>query len=204
MASTINATPTSNGLISTADNSGVLELQSGGTSKFTVASTGAYGQLVRGTAQASTSGTSIPFTSIPSWVKRITVMFNGVSTSGTSIPLIQLGTGATPTYTTSGYLGTCSRTQSSTAASTSMSAGFTIKDTNANASVFNGNIYLCLLDSTTNTWCENGTVGHSNDNTSYTSGGSIALSGALTAIRITATNGTDTFDAGSINIMYEG
>jgi hypothetical protein len=165
--------------------------------------TGTLAPIVSGTAQASTSGTSIPFTSIPSWVKRITVMFNGVSTSGTSIPLIQLGTGATPTYTTSGYLGTCSRTQSSTAASTSMSAGFTIKDTNANASVFNGNIYLCLLDSTTNTWCENGTVGHSNDNTSYTSGGSIALSGALTAIRITATNGTDTFDAGSINILYE-
>ena len=61
--------------------------------------------LVSGTSQASTSGTSIDFTSIPSWVKRITVMFNGVSTNGTSNLQIQLGTGATPTYTVTGYLG---------------------------------------------------------------------------------------------------
>jgi hypothetical protein len=36
MASTINATPTSSGLISTADNSGVLALQTGGTTAVTV------------------------------------------------------------------------------------------------------------------------------------------------------------------------
>ena len=45
------------------------------------------------TAQASTSGTSIDFTSIPSWVKRITVMFNGVSTNGSNNLLIQIGLG---------------------------------------------------------------------------------------------------------------
>jgi len=61
-------------------------------------------RIVRGTAVASTSGTSIDFTAIPAWVERITVMFQGVSTSGTSFVLVQLGTGST-TYTTSGYLG---------------------------------------------------------------------------------------------------
>jgi len=46
------------------------------------------------TAQASTSGTSIDFTSIPSWVKRVTVMYSGVSTNGTSNFLIQIGAGS--------------------------------------------------------------------------------------------------------------
>lgn len=38
--------------------------------------------LVAATAVASTSGTSIDFTGIPAWVRRVTVMFNGVSTNG--------------------------------------------------------------------------------------------------------------------------
>jgi hypothetical protein len=36
----------------------------------------------------------------------------------------------------------------------------------------------------------------------YASGG-VALGGALDRVRITTVNGTDTFDAGSINILYE-
>ena len=50
--------------------------------------------ITSGTAVASTSGTSIDFTGIPSWAKRITVMFNGVSTNGTSQQLIQIGSGS--------------------------------------------------------------------------------------------------------------
>ena len=48
-------------------------------------------KIVSGTSVASTSGTSIDFTSIPSWVKRITVMFDGVSTNGTSNLQVQIG-----------------------------------------------------------------------------------------------------------------
>jgi len=164
---------------------------------------GNSGALVAGTAVASTSGTSIDFTSIPSWVKRITVMFKGASTSGTSNIIVQLGTGVSPTYTTSGYLGTCSNIASASAGSTQMSTGFMIKNTHAAASVFHGNTYICLQDSSTNTWSVTGAIGHSNDTTSYSCGGSIAVAAALTAIRITTVNGTDTFDAGSINILYE-
>ena len=57
--------------------------------------------IVSGTSQASTSGTSIDFTSIPSWVKRVTVMFNGVSSNGASQKLIQIGSGS---VTTTGYV----------------------------------------------------------------------------------------------------
>jgi hypothetical protein len=57
--------------------------------------------ITSGTAVATTSGTSIDFMALPSWVKQITVMFSGVSVSASSIIQVQLGTGST-TYTTSG------------------------------------------------------------------------------------------------------
>jgi hypothetical protein len=69
------------------------------------------GRMVLETAKASTSGTSVDFTGIPSWVKRVTVMFSGVSTNGTSVVLVQLGAGS---VTTSGYLGAASINTSAT------------------------------------------------------------------------------------------
>ena len=153
------------------------------------------GAITSGTAVASTSGTSIDFTSIPSWVKRITVMFNGVSTSSTADLLVQLGTGATPTYTTSGYLGSVT---SGTAEN--FSSGFKIINSNAAAAIWHGNIVINNV--TSNTWSELGILGNSNTQGVRSSGGSIPLAAALTAVRIT-TSSTDTFDAGTINILYE-
>ena len=200
MASTINATPTSSGLISSADNSGILELQTGGTTKFTVASTGAYGQLVSGTAVASTSGTSIDFTSIPSWVKRITVMFNGVSTNGSSIIQVQLGTSGG--ITTSGYLGNGFISASGFAgAGTVNSAGFITGGNGGAGYVRSGIMNIAIL--TGNTWASSLTFGDQVNNYVYWGGGCVPLSGTLDRVCITTVNGTDTFDAGSVNILYE-
>jgi hypothetical protein len=154
-------------------------------------------KIVQGTAVASTSGTSVDFTSIPSWVKRITVMFVGVSTSGTSPIQIQLGTGATPTYTTSGYLGAAYQSSSATF----MSAGLLVNTNVAAALACNGNSMIC--SQTGNTWVMSSFSAYSATNNPTSSAGSIALAAALTAVRITTVNGTDTFDAGSINILYE-
>jgi hypothetical protein len=154
--------------------------------------------ITSGTSQASTSGTSINFTSIPSWVKQITVMFSGVSTSGTSALIIQLGTGATPTYTTSGYLGTTTTQNGTTDLFTT---GYRIVNSNAAASVWHGNTVITNV--TGNTWSESSVLGNSNAGGNRMSGGSIPLAAALTAVRITTENGTDTFDAGTINILYE-
>jgi hypothetical protein len=156
-------------------------------------------RITAATAVASTSGTSIDFTGIPAWVKRITVMLNGVSTNGTSNLIIQLGTGVTPTYTTSGYLGTIT-TQAGT--TESFTTGFKIVSSNAAASVWHGNIVINNV--TSNTWVESSYVGNSNAEGTRASGGSIPLAAALTAIRITTSGGSDTFDAGSVNIIYEG
>jgi hypothetical protein len=156
----------------------------------------ATASLVSGTAVASTSGTSIDFTGIPSWVKRITVMFNGVSTSGTSIMLCQIGSGS---FTTSGYI---SAAWSANTSSTTGSTGFNLVGVGVAAGTTSGVIQLVSFGS--NAWCQQSTLGSQNSGNSISSGaGYLALGGVLDRVRITTVNGTDTFDAGSINIMYE-
>jgi len=162
-----------------------------------VVSSMASSVITSGTAVASTSGTSIDFTSIPSWVKRITVMFYGVSTSGTADVIIQLGTGATPTYTTSGYLGSVMTTTGSVENFTS---GFKIINGMTAASIVHGSVVITNV--TGNTWSETTSLGYSDRAANRLGGGSIPLAAALTAVRIT-TSASDTFDAGSINILYE-
>jgi hypothetical protein len=155
------------------------------------------GVINRGTAIASTSGTSIDFTGIPIGASRITVMFSAVSTNGASIPQIQLGTGST-SYTTSGYTSFCSNVSGSPSTTTA-STGFATSSTNA-SNALTGSFVITLL--TSNTWTCFGGVGQNSTNSSIVMG-SVALGAVLTAVRITTVNGTDTFDAGTINILYE-
>lgn len=156
--------------------------------------------LVSGTA-VSASGTAVNFTDIPSWVKRITVMFSGVSLNGNSPPIIQIGSGGVSTsgYTSFGVFAGASNAAGGAAYTT----GFGIPAGNA-ANLMYGHYVLTLLSS--NTWICSATVNSSVSGTYYnfsTGGISPNLSAALDRIRITAVNGTDTFDAGTINIMYE-
>jgi hypothetical protein len=155
------------------------------------------GAFVAGTAVASTSGTNIDFTGIPSWVKRITVMFSGVSTSGTSEKLIQLGDSGGIENT--GYLGT-GGSYTGTSGVTAYTAGFGIRSALA-AEVINGVVEICLLTGTT--WAAFGNLSSSDSARIFNVAGSKALSATLDRIRITTVNGTDTFDAGTINILYE-
>lgn len=162
------------------------------------------GIVKSGTAVASTSGTSIDFTSIPSTVKRITVMFNGVSTSGTSPPQIQIGDSGG--VETTGYAGTSSAIAGGTAQAVFTTGfGLGVNTSNWSSSVIvSGAITITLLNSSTNNWVASGSLGRSDatGSTYFTSGGK-SLSDVLDRVRITTVNGTDTFDAGSINILYE-
>ena len=168
----------------------------------TVPGTGS--QLVSGAVQNSTSGTSIDFTNIPSWVKRITVMFNGVSTSGNSAKIIQLGDSGG--VETSGYIGTGTVLGNGSGTSTAMSSGFFASQASAATDVLSGQATISLLDSATNTWAYSGVFGQSTATAIiYWSGGAKPLSATLDRVRITTVGSpaTDTFDLGSINIMYE-
>ena len=148
------------------------------------------------TAQASTSGTSIDFTSIPSWVKRVTVMFNDVSTNGSNNLLIQIGAGSVET---TGYVSTGAYAgPTNSAGGTTSTAGYLIFATGA-ANTFSGHLILTAVGS--NVWVSSHTVGVSTF--VYSGGGTKTTSGTLDRVRITTAGGTDTFDAGSINILYE-
>lgn len=166
-----------------------------GSAGVTTNSGAVYDSLQRGTA-VTASGTSVDFTSIPSWVKRITVMFDGVSTSGTSNRLVQIGS---TTFTTSGYSSYSMNTGSSGIVGAGSTAGF-LMALNSAADVVGGS--MVLVNVTGNTWASNHATSLSTANGSF-GGGSIALGGTLDRVRITTVNGTDTFDAGSINILYE-
>lgn len=156
----------------------------------------ATGRMVLATAQNSTSGTSIDFTGIPSWVKRITVSLQGVSTNGSSLKLVQVGSGS---VSSTGYLAT-STSLGAAAATTSSTAGFVI-NANTAADIHSGHLTLTLVSG--NTWVCSYVL---KELTTFMviGAGDITLGGALDRVRITTVNGTDTFDAGSINIMYEG
>lgn len=155
--------------------------------------------ITSGTAQASTSGTSIDFTGIPSWAKRVTVMFNGVSTNGTSIHQIQLGTSSG--FETTGYLGSgIQLVDGASVNGATSTTGFQIRSalaTNTNSGA------IAITNLTGNTWVVQGVLTDSSRAAGYLVGGAKALGGVLTQVRITTVGGTDTFDAGSINILYE-
>jgi hypothetical protein len=171
-----------------------------GSAGVTTNSGAIYNGLQTGTAVASTSGTSIDFTSIPNWVKRVTVMFNGVSTSGTSYKLVQIGSSS---VTTSGYVSASGTIAGAVGiAVPSSTAGFIIASNEAADNLYGG-IVINLV--TGNTYGAFGTLGDTLGTyvNAYTVSGGVTLAGILDRVRITTVNGTDTFDAGSINIIYE-
>ncbi len=179
-------------------------LRTNNTDRMTIATDGTItstlgGMQVRSGTSVSASGTSVDFTSIPSWVKRITVMFSGVSLSGTSNAIVQLGTGGTPT--TSGYVCITGSTSGSSVNTVSTTTGFSTLSGGASFAM-SGAITISNING--NTWVASGTACNPNT-TAFINyiAGNVALGGVLNMVRITTANGTDTFDAGSINILFE-
>lgn len=194
------ATAGSNTLVlPTGNGSSGQVLSTNGSGALSWATPLAQGSVITsGTAVASTSGTAIDFTGIPSWVKRITVMFNGVSTSGTSIQLVQIGSGS---ISTTGYDSTTSITYTTIAISSS-TAGFAMFSNQA-GSVYSGHLLLTNVSGAI--WIASGNISNAAATAfTATTAGAKTLSGTLDRVRITTVNGTDTFDAGTINILYEG
>jgi uncharacterized cupin superfamily protein len=153
---------------------------------------------VLGTEQASTSGTTIDFT-IPSWAKKITVQFVGVSTSGTNSLLVQIGDSGGVEDT--GYLSATSGLDTGVTSANS-TAGFIVAAVSA-GSVLHGSVVLTLEDASNFTWVSAGTLAFSSSAATSVSAGSKSLSAALTTVRVTTAGGSDTFDAGAINVIYE-
>jgi hypothetical protein len=169
-----------------------------GSAGVTTNSGAVYNGLQTSTA-VTASGTSVDFTGIPSWVKRITVMFQGVSTNGSSVPIVQIGSGSVQT---SGYSGSVGNVVAASAVGGLWAGtGAPLRATWASTNVFSGAMSIVAAGS--NIYVISFTGGLTDTTAAIYGGGSVTLSGTLDRIRITATNGTDQFDAGTINILYE-
>ena len=164
---------------------------------------GAWGAISAGftlaTPVASTSGTSIDFTGIPAGVKQIVVTYKGVSTSSTSEWRIQIGDSGG--IETSGYSSRSVAISGNTVTNNDTTGGYIILATNAD-SALSGSVTLTLENATTFSWVGVGTVGDPDTGKTIFTSGVKSLSAQLTQVRITTQNGTDTFDAGEVNIAY--
>ncbi len=156
--------------------------------------------LTLATPVATTSGTTITFTGIPAGTKQIILMLHGVSTSGTSILLARLGDSGGVEAT--GYEAGAVNLKTGVVKADS-NIGFALEGAGESGSIRNGSYIFNLESTAVNNWTM---TGGSYDNSSETvkaASGSKPLSAELTQIQIIATNGTDTFDAGEVNIAYQ-
>lgn len=198
-ATTLSGATALNGSVSGAALAVAADFNSATAGKLLDAAGFQANKLARATVVASTSGTSIDFTGIPSWAKRITVMLNGVSTSGTNAVIVQLGS---TTFTATGYAGTSAVTTAGTAV-TAMSTGFLLGFGASDAAVAVRQGTAIINNITGNVWCAALLASLSNTSAVSSGAGSISLAGVLDRVRVTTVGSTDTFDAGSINVIWE-
>ncbi len=203
---TLTITPTTStldGVASLAITTGQgVRLISDGANYFTARGMNSTAMRL-GTVAVTTSGTSIDFTGIPTWVKKISVSLSGVSVSGTSI--IQLLLGTSSGVEASGYVGTVGIIQDAGASiAANLASGFSITPSGSATQSYYGTISLVLLNATTNLWSCSATLGRSDALGMHFVAGTKALVAVLDRVRLTTAGGANTFDAGSMNILYEG
>lgn len=160
---------------------------------------GNSGAFIIGTGVSLTTQTSVDFTGIPSWVKRVTINFNVMGSNGNTGKQIQIGTSGG--IQTTGYNGAASYFGASTGYTNSTS-GFAIWAVGSTNRV-NGSLILTLQNSSDNTWSATGIMALSDAAYTLATGYSKTLNGVLTTVRLTSLGGTEQFNSGSINITYE-
>ena len=189
-------------VVISGDTSGAITVSAplvAGTNTLTLqAATATNAVNTLGTAVAYTSFTTTTyndFTSIPSWVKKITVLFYGISTNNTSNLIIQVGSGS---IATSGYSSAAWTTNVSNANSTT---AFLLTGTNAAVYAWSGFATICLVGS--NVWVLNSSLGVQSASAMSIGSGNVALGGTLDRVRISSVT-PDTFDGGTVNLLLEG
>jgi hypothetical protein len=121
-------------------------------------------------------------------------MFNGVSTNGTSPAIIQIGN---TTFTATGYVGGVFVT----GGYGNMSTGFQMATTAGAGDTRYG--HAILTNITGNTWVFTYVGGYGNGPYTAYAGGGLALSAVLDRVRITTISGTNTFNGGTLNLLWE-
>ncbi len=181
--------------VTTAGNVGEVLTSTGAASDPTFQTVGS----TLDTEQATTSGTDIDFTGLPSTVKRIVFQFVGVSTNGTDDLIIVLGDAGG--FEETGYDGAV--TEQLSGVGSNFTTRFTLTQNNATGTVLHGTVTLTLENSANNTWVAVSTLARGAANTMYFMAGSKSLTAVLTQVRLSTVGGTDAFDAGAVNILYD-
>ena len=155
------------------------------------------GTLTSGTAQAA-SGATVSFTGIPSWAKRITVLLKAVTTVSTGLPAIRAGAGS---YEATGYSAINNAIGSvSASSSASVTTSWDLQNSGGSANIYSGQLVITRLEGYVYTIA--GQVSYGSVSTALTTGYK-TFSGDISQLQLLMSTGVDTFNGGSINIMYE-
>ena len=161
-----------------------------------------------GTATASTSGSAVSFTSIPSGIKRLVFTMHVISASSNGG--LNMTIGDSGGLETSGYNGS-NLGQNNNANQYNDDIGSNIHLINDSsyfvaAATYSGQVIFNCIDTSNNIWAFTGFIAeadHSGTDTDLVSYviGSKALSGTLDRVSLNCSAGT--FDAGTVNILYD-
>lgn len=189
-------------VIISGDTSGAVTVSApavAGTNTLTLQAATATNAVNKLETAITASTATIDITGIPSWAKRISILFSGVSLSGTSQFLFQLGTSGG--FVSTGYTGAGARYGSASLAAANFTTGAAYANITTGI-VFSGS--TVFTNTSSNLWVWSGQLGSANATEMFgTTNGGISLGGALTQLRITTVGGTNTY-SGTINILYEG
>jgi hypothetical protein len=181
-----------------AAGSGISITTNAGTDTITISASGGGSGLTLATAQAATSGTTITFSSLPAGLNRITCMWTGLSSNGTSSTGIRLGDAGG--VETTGYTGRVGYLAGTSPNVYTLSTGFDWL-TGTSSDTGDGQLILSRIDG--NTWIASGFFTLPSNTVIYHMNAFKTLSAELTQVQFYTVNGTDTFDAGTVNINYE-
>lgn len=162
---------------------------------------GVYRPITTATV-VSSGANNATFGSIPSWVKRITVILSEVSMTNTSVSVsIQIGPAAG--FETTGYTSSSVSAEATTLANTGSTTSHILMPSTATTNAawaISG--HAVFTNITGNTWVGSSSIFGTASATSWCNAtSSKTLAGVLTQIRVQVSGGT--FDAGNFNIFYE-
>lgn len=184
------------GMVATADDNGHMLVWNGTAFALPANLAAGSGNAQFGSSSeiATTSGTAFDFNGLPAWVTAIDLLMFGVSLSGTDNFLVQIGPSSG--VETTGYV---SQTGNRFGEASSTS-GFSLNG-NGNANLADFNVALRCVSADRTRWLM--TLSGAQGGFPFFGGGRKTLAGPLDRVRLTRT-GANTFDAGSVRLLYWG
>lgn len=177
----------------------VQNASNGGVTSVNAKTGAVQSVIIPATAQTAAS-TEVVFSSIPAWVNRVTLMVSGLSSNGTSGFAAVMGYGGGSTYQTSSYVSQALYIYANPITTYSTSQ-FLLTGVTTASYTYGGQFIFNRLSG--NTWTTHGMLVNDSVEYSMIAAGSVTLSGTLDKIKLVAINGSDSFDAGTVNISYE-